>query len=346
MKIRPTYLCALLLAACGLLSLASILIGTESIQVSAVIDALRAGTPVSESPILSIVFQQRLPRTLLALLAGGGLAIAGCAFQALLRNPLAEPYTLGVASAGALGAWLATVAGQTMMIQFSILGFSTIQLCAFAFSLGDIWILYLMAARGTRMAPATLLLAGVTLGMLANAGILFLRYFARPESLINMDRWLMGSLHHIGYDAVIALTIAVIPCAVLLILQAARYDQLAFGEEMARARGVNIRRLQLVTLFTGSFLTAIIASKVGPIGFVGLLVPHMVRAVVGARHRALMPLSVLAGSAFLLACDILARKLLTGETPIGIITALLGGPFFLYLLLRRRFTSWEQGGLE
>jgi iron complex transport system permease protein len=322
------------------LAAASLSIGTERISLSKAVADWRSGVSATDSPELSIVLQQRLPRTLLALLAGAGLAAAGCAFQALLRNPLAEPYTLGVASAGAFGAWAATILGQSAVLRFNIVGFSTVQLSAFAFSLLDIWLLYVMAVRARRLSPAVLLLAGITMGVLCNAGIIFLRYFARPENLINMDRWLMGSLHHIGYESVIVLTIAVLPCVVALALQGHKFDQLVFGEELAAARGVRVQRLQVLTLAVGSFVTAIVASKVGPIGFVGLIVPHIVRAFVGPRHRVLVPMAAVAGGGFLCFCDILARRLMTGETPIGIVTALIGGPFFIYLLLRRRFTDW------
>jgi len=327
------------LAICAALVLASVAIGTEPIDVRAAFDQWRSGADPSSARELNIVMTLRLPRTLLALLAGGGLALAGCAFQALLRNPLATPYTLGIDSFAALGAYAATVLGAGTAMD--VLGFSLVQVAAFLAAALDVLIIYAMAARARRMSPLVLLLAGVTLGLLANSGILFLRYLARPEQLINMDRWLMGGVDLIGYGPVWALLIGVTPCAAVLLMQAGRYDQLGFGEELAAGRGVDVRRLQVVTFLVCSIMTGVIVSKVGPIGFVGLVVPHAVRTVTGSRHRVLMPASMVAGGAFLCLCDIVARKAMTGETPIGIITSIVGAPFFLYLLVRRRFADWD-----
>lgn len=336
---HPAYAVALLaLMSCALIA-GSLLIGTESLSPSQAWREWRAGTPLSEAPTLSIYVQQRLPRTLAALLAGCGLALAGCSVQALLRNPLATPYTLGIASAGALGAFTATAFLPTGL---TILGFSSTQGLALLFSGIDMLIIFFIATSRARVSPAVLLLAGVTLGLLANSGILFLRYVAEPQHVMAMDRWLMGGVDVLGYKPVVTLLVGVAPCSIVLLLQAAQFDQLSFGEDLAAGRGVNVTRLQIVTFVVGSLVTAVIVSVVGPIGFVGLIVPHAVRALTGARHRLLMPVSALAGGGFLCFCDILARKALPGETPLGIITAFIGAPFFLYLLLRRRFTDWEQ----
>ncbi len=327
---------------CFLLIAGSLLIGTENLSLARIAAEWRSGAPLSESPALSILVNQRLPRTLVALIVGCGLTLAGCSFQALLRNPLATPYTLGIDSFGALGAYAATIYGGTFSaMTFHAFGFSHVQLTAFVFATFDVLLIYGLASRKTRMAPSVLLLAGVTLGLLASSGILFLRYLAKPEQLVNMDRWLMGGVDVIGYEPVLTLFAGVTPCAIVLLAQASKFDQLGFGEEMAAGRGIDVKRLQLTTFLVCSFMTGIIVSKVGPIGFVGLIVPHAVRTVTGSRHRVLMPLSLVAGGAFLCLCDILARKFMTGETPIGIITSLIGAPFFLYLLTSRRFTDWE-----
>jgi len=318
---------------------ASLMIGTEPISIVEAWREWRRGTPHAQAPSLSILVYHRLPRTLLAFLAGGGLALTGCSFQALLRNPLATPYTLGIDSFGAFGAYTATVVGFGVAFEFA--GFSTVQAAAFVAAGLDVLIIYWMATRSTRLAPSVLLLAGVTLGLLANSGILFMRYIAKPEQLINMDRWLMGGIDLIGYGPVITLLIGVVPCSAILLTHSAKFDQIGFGEELAAGRGVDVKRLQITTFLVSSIMTGVIVSKVGPIGFVGLIVPHMVRAVTGSRHRTLMPMSLIAGGAFLCLCDIVARKLMTGETPIGIITSMIGAPFFLYLLMRRRFTDWE-----
>ncbi|GMV99381.1 MAG: ABC transporter permease [Candidatus Hydrogenedentota bacterium] len=357
-RAKPGFIVTLLIGSV-LLAVASLFIGTESPSVSQAFRDWMDGKGVYESAHLSVFVQQRLPRTLLALIAGGGLALTGCAFQALLRNPLATPYTLGIASFGALGAWTATIviqyatmllsgadrgfAGDVILwlVQADVLGFSLVQFFAFLFAGVDVLLIYIIATQRTHISPSVLLLAGVTLGMLANAGIMLMRFLAHPTLLVNMERWLMGGVDLPGYEPVVALIVGVLPCSVILILQASKFDQLGFGAEMAAGRGVNVKRLQVVTFLFGSLLTAIIVSKVGPIGFAGLIVPHAVRSVTGSRHRLLMPLCVIAGGGFLCFCDILARKLLTGETPIGIVTALFGGPFFLYLLVRGRFTDWD-----
>ena len=326
---------------CGLVFISSIFVGTETLSLRQAWHELVTGTPLREAPTLSIFLLQRLPRTLAAFLAGGGLAIAGCSFQAFLRNPLATPYTLGVASAGALGAWIALLLAEVTGPIPIINVLTSKQVLAFVFAGLDVFLVYLLAARRLRTSPAVLLLAGVTLGMLANSGIMFSRYLARPDHLVNMDRWLMGGVDVLGYRPVLFLAAGVIPCTVVLLMQAARYDQFAFGTTMAAGRGVDIGRLQIITFFVGSLITAVIVSEVGPIGFVGLIIPHGVRILTGPNHRHLMPLSIVAGGAFLCACDIVARRILPGETPIGIITTMVGGPTFLYILVRRRFSDWH-----
>lgn len=333
-------LLAALVAVCLVVITASLLIGSETLSMKVALSELRSGRPMSETPTLSILVQQRLPRTLAALLVGGGLALVGCSFQALLRNPLATPYTLGIASSGAFGAWTATILITAHGFRAALLGVPTVQLFAFAFAMADVMLVYMLAVRKGKSSPAVLLLAGVTMGMLANSGILLMRYLADPEHVVMMDRWLMGGVDVLGFDPVIALFIGVVPCALVLLMQTGKFDQLGFGTEVATGRGVNVAALTASTFIVGSLMSAIIVSKVGPIGFVGLIVPHAVRSLTGSRHRILMPVSLVAGGAFLCACDIIARKMLTGETPIGIVTTLIGGPFFLYLLMHRRFTDW------
>ncbi len=333
----PLMILAPWLAITAVIMALSLTIGTESISLTEAWRQWRAGLPLSEAPTLSVLLELRLPRTLLAFIAGSALALAGCSFQALLRNPLATPYTLGIASFGALGAYAAMVFGLT----WSFLGFGPVVLAAFLFAGFDVFVVYMLAVQRGRFSPAVLLLAGVTMGMLANAGILLLRYLAKPEEVVNMDRFLMGGVDVQGYDAVIFLTLAATPCMLFLLAQSTRFDQLSFGIELAEGRGVNVRRLQVLTFLIGSLLTALLVAHVGPIGFVGLMVPHAVRSFTGSRHRLLMPMTLLAGGPFLCVCDIISRVLLSQETPIGIITTVLGGPFFLYLLMRRRLTDWD-----
>lgn len=339
LRTRHRWLPIILLFCAGVLIL-SVFIGAQPVNPFQAWREWRAGVPLSQSPSLSILINQRIPRTLAAALAGAGLALAGSAFQALLRNPLATPYTLGVASAGALGAWSAFILIDMGWLGVRVLGVPMAQTFAFLFAMADVLLVYLFAARRARTSPTVLLLAGVTLGMLSNSGIMLTRYLARPDRLVVMDRWLMGGVDVLGYKPIYALTLGVLPCALVLLSQAGKFDQLGFNEEIAASRGIRVGRLQLITFLAGSLMTAVIVSEVGPIGFVGLVVPHAVRIVTGSRHRLLMPVSLAAGAAFLCLCDIAARKVLPGETPIGIVTTLIGGPFFLYLLMRGKFTDW------
>ncbi len=340
-RVSPWIAASVLAGLCALLVGMSLMVGAERLDVSRAWHEWRSGVSLAESPTLSILVEQRMPRTLASLIAGAGLALSGCAFQALLRNPLATPYILGVSSAASLGAFTATILLQYMGVSYAFAGFSGVQVMAFVFALAEVSIIYAMAAAQGRISPGVLLLAGVTIGNLANAGILMLRYLAKPDQLVSMDRWLMGGVNVLGYRPVLTLFLGVTPCLIVLLAQASKLDQLGFGVELAESRGVNVRKLQAVTFVIGSLMTAVIVSEVGPIGFVGLLVPHAVRTFTGSRHRLLMPLTLVAGGAFLCFCDILARKLLTGETPIGIITSLFGGPFFLYMLLRKRLSDWD-----
>ncbi|MBI2434966.1 MAG: iron ABC transporter permease [Candidatus Hydrogenedentes bacterium] len=339
---RPRMLGAvLLLCASVAMGFASLVIGTENIELGTVVQEWRAGRPVADSPALSVLFNQRLPRTLAALLGGAGLALAGGVFQALLRNPLATPYTLGIASAGAFGAWIAFILSDAGWFVSGVLGIPSVQVFAFLFAGADVLLVYMLAARKEHSSPAVLLLAGVTMGMLANSGIMLTRYLAAPDRLVAMDRWLMGGVDVLGYRPVWTLTLGVAPCALVLLAQAGKLDQFGFSGELAAGRGVNIKWLQILTFSVGSLMTAIIVSVIGPVGFIGLIVPHAVRALTGPRHYLLLALSLVAGGGFLCFCDIIARKILPGETPIGIVTTLIGGPFFLYLLMRRKFTDWD-----
>lgn len=301
-------------------------------------------------PDVDVLISIRLPRVALAFLAGAALGLTGAVFQALLRNPLATPYTLGVASGGSLGA-VACIFAPTLALRLesetasNILqriaegwwAFTGVQVCAFVGSLAIVVLIYFLARGRARVSTMVLLLAGVTLGLICSALILFIRYVSEPELLVVMDRWMMGSLAVTGWADVWPVLPLLLPGALLLLLQARKYDQIVFGDELAAGRGVDARRLQKVSFFAGSLLTASVVSVVGPIGFVGLIVPHIVRRLIGPDHRLLLPCVFLGSGAFLVACDILARVLLAPtELPIGVVTAMLGGPFFLMLLVRNR----------
>ncbi|HVS03063.1 MAG TPA: iron ABC transporter permease [Thermoanaerobaculia bacterium] len=277
----------------------------------------------------AILWHLRLPRVLLALAAGGTLALAGLALQTLFRNPLAEPYTLGVASGGALGAALVfTFAGE-------LPGLPLLAPASFAGAVGATALVIALGRRGHGTETGRLLLAGVAVALTCQALILFLQYLSDATETLRMVRWLLGGLSVVGYREVLW----VLPWSLLLaaLLAARRWelDLLLAGEEIAAARGADVARLRHTLLLATCLAVGSLVAVAGPIGFVGLMVPHMLRRLVGSEHGLLVPACLLGGGAFLALCDLGARTLLApAELPVGVVTALLGGPFFLWLLRR------------
>lgn len=310
-------------------------IGAEKISLREALHHLRFDAAPLQSPDVDILVFQRVPRIALGVLSGGALALVGAVFQAVLRNPLATPYTLGVSGGGALGAVVA--------ISFSVLSvswgpFSSVQIFALMGSLINIAIVYGLARSRGHFNTSGLLLAGVTLGLISSAMILLVRYLSDPHQLVQLDRWMMGGVDVEGFRDLSALLPFLLPGCVLLLAHARDLDQLSFGEEMAAGRGVPIARLQRIAFFGGSLVTSAVVAVTGPIGFVGLIVPHTVRRLVGPDHRLLLPCVFLAGGGFLVLCDTVARTIVAPtELPVGILTSLMGGPFFLWLLVRGRF---------
>ena len=285
-----------------------------------------------------IFWRLRLPRVLLGLLAGGALALGGAAFQALFRNPLAEPYTLGVASGAALGAVLAQQLGPTelsaslpLVAMASFLGATVVSAVILALAAG---------ARGVR--SQTLLLAGVAMSLSCSALFLFVQYWADFTRTFRMVRWMMGGLSVVGWSEVVWVAVWVIAGSVVLFGLRWELNQLLAGEELAASRGVDLARLRLLTLAATSGMVAALVAVTGPIGFIGLVVPHLLRRAGGANHVFLLPACFLGGGTFLALCDLAARRILApAELPVGVLTALLGGPFFLWLLIRRRSGTVE-----
>lgn len=281
-----------------------------------------------EDAAFRIVAQLRLPRLLLALLAGGALALCGAAFQTLFGNPLAEPYTLGVAGGAALGAVLAQQFGSIAGLD----GLPIVPAASFAGALAASAVIVTVARRRS---TATLLLAGVAVALTSSALILFVQYLADFSRTFRMVRWMMGGLAVVGYREVLWVAPWIVAGAVGLFLIHRELDQLATGEELAASRGVNLGRLRLVVVLVASLMVGALVAVTGPIGFVGLIVPHWVRRGVGYAHAWVLPGAFLAGGAFLAVCDLLARRILApADLPVGVLTAIVGGPFFLWLLLR------------
>jgi iron complex transport system permease protein len=275
-----------------------------------------------------VVVDVRLPRILTAALVGAGLAVAGAVFQGILLNPLADPYTLGVSAGAAFGASLA------LLINFTLLGLWSVPLFAFAGAVTTLMVVIYLTASGDH-SSGSLILSGIIVAAILSAGVSFIKYLA-DDAVSIIIFWLMGSFAsktwaEVGVTAAtVALGIAV--CAVF----SRDLNLLALGSRTAGSLGVSPRRISLLLLITASLVSAVCVAVSGIIGFVGLLVPHMVRMVTGPDNRRLIPVSALAGACLLLCADTVTRAVLPQEIPIGVITALIGGPFFCYIYRKRQ----------
>lgn len=307
------------------------LVGSTPISL---VKALDASIPFPDNVDAQILFVARLPRTLAAALVGSALATAGVVFQGLLRNPLATPFTLGVSAGASLGAMLAITFGWSL----SFLGLTPVPLASFAGSLGAVAIVYWLAqARHRGLSTNVLLLAGVTMNAFFSALILFVQYFADFAEGYRTIRWLMGDLDVSGYASLGAALPLLVVAFVAFAWLPRQLNVLSLGPESAEARGVDVDRAQRLAFFSASLATGAAVSVSGPIGFIGIVVPHLVRLLVGADHRVVLPASACFGAAFLVACDVVARTALAPvELPVGVVTAVTGGPFFLWLLVTRR----------
>ncbi|MBW1988365.1 MAG: iron ABC transporter permease [Deltaproteobacteria bacterium] len=281
-----------------------------------------------------IFFLHRLPRVLLAFLVGGSLAVSGASLQVVLRNPLAEPFILGIAGGGAVGAVFA-ISVPALMITAG--PFSTVHVFTLAGCLACMAAIYFLASGATGVSMNTILLAGVTFNVLCGAAILLLRYLVSPHLLVTMDRWMMGGLDVVGYRELAGLLPLAVPGVFLLFIHAPALNQLAFGEEMAAGHGVDVAKVHKQVFLGTGLATAAAVTMAGPIGFVGLVVPHAVRRLSGHDQRLVLPASFLAGGGFLTLCDLFARTVVAPtEMPVGIITAMIGGPVFLRILFKKR----------
>jgi iron complex transport system permease protein len=307
--------------------LLSPLVGSTHISLARVFDR---SIPFDENIDAQIFFIARLPRALAGALVGGTLAAAGVVFQGLLRNPLATPYTLGVSAGASLGAMVAITFA-------SVLPFGAAP-ASLAGAMLAVSIVYLLAnARHSGLSTTVLLLAGVTLNSFFSALILFVQYLANFSDLFRAMRWLMGNLDVSSYGPIMgALPLALVAFAAFAWL-ARPLNLLSLGADAAGARGVNVTVVHRVAFFSASLATGAAVAVGGPIGFVGIIVPHLVRLMVGSDHRLVLPASAFLGAGFLVACDVLARTLMAPmELPVGIVTAMIGGPFFLWMLIRKR----------
>lgn len=295
------------------------------------IDTVWAPTdPIIESTLWVV----RFPRIVMALVVGAALAVAGAVMQAIFGNPLAEPGVVGVSSGAALGAATAIVLGA------SILGGAGIALFAFLGGLVATLLVYVVSRAGGRTEVVTLLLTGIAVNAIAQAGIAFVLFIADTASREQIVFWQLGSLGGSLWSQVVIVASVAVVGVLLAFALARRYDLLSLGERNARHLGVNVERLRLVSIVLVALLTGVAVAFTGIIAFVGLVVPHIIRMVIGPAHRGLILASAVGGGALLVLADLLTRTLVAGaELPIGMLTSLVGGPFFFWLLYRQRRRS-------
>jgi iron complex transport system permease protein len=309
-----------------------------ALVVACLVSLLAGAVPLPADDVWhSGIFRLRLARTALGVVAGAGLSVAGVIFQAILRNPLAEPYVLGVSSGAGLGAALAIVFG------LSAAGAWTLPATAFAGALGTILLVYALARTPTGTAPVqTLLLSGVVVSAVLGSILMFVVSISPSEKLHGIVWWLLGNLQVFDWGLLRIVSAVVAAGLAVSILFARDLNLMALGEEPAAHLGLDVEWTKKLFFLLASLMTGATVAACGLIGFVGLIVPHTVRLLVGPDHRRLVTASALAGATFLVLADSVARTLIAPrEVPIGVITAMLGGPFFLGLLRKRKASYWD-----
>ncbi|MER6562272.1 iron ABC transporter permease [Streptomyces sp. NPDC001027] len=332
----------LLLPVAGLVSVA---LGAASLPIDVVWHDITShltgqGRPATVSGIDdAIVWGSRVPRTLLAMVAGAGLAVVGAVLQTVVRNPLADSYVLGVTSGASLAAVAVLTLAPAGLAGPLHIGVSA---AAFAGACGALVLVVALGRRGGSLAPARLVLAGVAVSYLLQGATSYLQLRARPDQLSGVLFWLLGSVAGAQWDDLGPPAAVVAVCTLWLLLCGRSLNALAMGEETAVLLGVPVQALRLQLLAVAAVLTAAVIAVAGGISFVGLIVPHCVRLLIGADHRALLPATALTGALFLLLADLAARTAAAPlELPLGIVTAVAGAPFFLWLLRRDRRTAGE-----
>jgi iron complex transport system permease protein len=280
-----------------------------------------------------ILLNIRIPRVLCAFSAGAMLSLAGMSFQALFRNPLATPFTLGISSGAALGAAVFIRLG----LVFTFLGISGTSLAAFSGAILAVMLVYGLTRMKGGFTTSTLLLAGIAISFFFSSLILLTQYTSGLAHSFRIVQWMMGSLTTADYEKLINLLPFLGVGAFLLLSLHREMNLFMIGEDIALSRGVNISRVKRMIFLAASLMVGGVVAVCGPIGFVGMMAPHICRLLIGADHRFLTPASFLFGGIFLAICDTLARTVVApSEIPVGVITALLGGPFFIWLLLSRK----------
>lgn len=316
-------------------------IGTASIGWIDVFRIIGSKTPIIRdyidvSDILdthqTIIWSIRLPRVLLGVLVGASLAIAGAAFQGMFKNPMADPFVIGISSGAALGAAIAII----LRISLPFIGISSISIFAFAGALITVFTVYNISRIKDKVPVTTLLLAGIAIGQFLTAIMSFLMV-VYSNDMAKIIYWTMGSLAGKGWEPLLRISLPVILSIILINFFARDLNIMLTGEDSAKSLGINVEKTKMYVLILGTFMVSMVVSISGIIGFIGLIIPHIVRIIIGPDHRVLLPASALAGGIFMIFADTIARTIISPvEVPVGIITALFGGPFFLYLLKKTK----------
>ena len=316
-------------------------VGSYSLHVSEVANILLLRQ--ADATAYNVIWNIRVPRILTAIAAGAGLSVAGAAMQSILRNPLGSPFTLGISSAAAFGAAFALgFLGAGMMTSSAaeasiiINNPYLITICAFISSLIATAVI-LMLAQLKGATPETMILTGVALGSLFTAGTTFIQYFSDQVRIAAIVFWTFGDVGKTGWSDLAVIAIVTIPAIAYFIYNSWNYNTFKAGDETAKSLGVNVERVRLYGMLISSLLTAVIVSFIGIIGFVGLVIPHIVRRFIGGNETYLIPLSAIAGGLLLLGADTLARTVIAPIVlPVGILTSFLGAPLFIYLVVKGR----------
>lgn len=279
-----------------------------------------------------IIFKVRFPRILLAGLTGGGLALTGAVFQGVFRNPLAEPYILGISSGAACGAAIAMITG----ISLNFLGLSVTGIFAFVGAMLTMLLVYNIAGIGAKLQTVNLLLAGAAIGSMLSAFITLIMALNR-SGIEKVYMWTMGSFSSAGWEKVLYLFVFTVLCGGVMLFFGKELNLLSMGEEAAKSMGVDTARLVKIIIVSASLLVAAAVSVSGIIGFAGLIVPHCVKMLTGPNHKKILPFSLIGGAIFMILCDTIARTIIApSELPVGVITSILGAPYFIVLISKNK----------
>lgn len=350
-KVPTATLVIVLLAVMVVVACASVFIGAVSIPFETVVRVLvnkmtfglvgdLSGIPEYQ---VSIVWRLYAPRAILGLVVGVGLALVGVVMQAMVQNPLADPYILGISSGASLGATFAVLMGSSVLAGtvFSSLG---LEACAFIGAIATSAFVFILSSTGGRMTTTKLILSGVIISSLCSAASNLIVYLEpNAEGMRSLTFWTMGSLATVDFEVTVQCGLAVLVGLVFFFTQMRNLNAMMLGDSTATTLGVNLSTLRKVYIVLTSVIVAVIVCHCGVIGFVGLMIPHIARGLVGTNHWKLMPISVLLGAIFMMVADVAARSLSTSEIPIGIITAICGAPVFTYIMLKK---SYGFGGGE